>query len=153
MTRSSRPRARRLGRRVGIIVFGVLVAVPTALWSTQIMRAVWAPDDGPAPPSCRAGLRQLLAAIERAKQQSLRTEGGELPSVARFRAALLPEWASRGALTGLCQRGEESKMLKTVIGLRYAEEHAVRYEATALFPQRAAARALKPKLHEPPDDP
>jgi len=148
MTRSSRPRARRLGRRAGIVVFAVLVALPTALWSSQIIRVVWAPDDGPAPPSCREGLKRLLTAVERARQEGLRSEAGELRSVARFRAALEPEWASRGAMTQLCGSPDESKMLKTVDGLRYAEEHAVRYEATALSEQRAAARAIKARLSE-----
>jgi hypothetical protein len=110
------------------------------------MRVVWAPDDGPAPPSCREGLRGLLAAVDRAREEGLRSSDGELRSVARFRAALSPEWGSRGALTRLCGSSQELKMLNTVDGLRYAEEHAVRYEATALSEQRAAARALKARL-------
>jgi len=119
------------------------------VWSIQIMYAVWAPPPGTAPETCREGLRSLLEAVVRARAPEELERRSERATMERFRASLLPEWGFRGALTGLCRTAEETAMLKTIDGLRYAEEHAVRYEATALLAQRAAARALSTKLREP----
>jgi predicted NAD/FAD-binding protein len=117
------------------------------------MQAVWWPPAGPAPPSCREGLLSLATAIERARSLPAERALGERGTVKRFRGALLPEWDSRGALSDLCRSPEDARMLRAIDQLRYAEEHAVRYEATALFPQRAAAREISPELYEPPHDP
>jgi len=149
MARTPRSRAARLGRRVGIAVFSLFVAIPTAVWSIQIMQVVWAPPPGIAPGNCREGLRSLLDAVARARAPEIDERRSERETMQRFRASLLPEWHFRGALDGLCRTPEEVEMLKTIDGLRYAEEHAVRYEATALLAQRAAAHALSTKLREP----
>lgn len=149
MARIARSRAARLGRRVGIAVFSLFVAIPTAAWSIQIMQVVWAPPPGTAPETCREGLRSLLDAVARARAPGELEHRSERATMERFRAALLPEWSFRGGLNGLCRTAEEAAMLKTIDGLRYAEEHAVRYEATALLAQRAAATALSTKLREP----
>jgi hypothetical protein len=122
----------------------------TAAWSIQIMQAVWAPPAGPAPASCRDGLRQLLEAIERRGEPAGREKVGEREALRLFRESLLPAWALRAELGRLCRSPEEEAMLKAIDGLRYAEEHAVRYEATALATQRAEARALADKLRDPP---
>jgi hypothetical protein len=148
MTRAGRSRARRLGRRAGIVVFALLVAVPTAVWSIQIMVAVWSPPVGANAASCRSGLGGLLAAVERARAAAELEQGGERLATERFRSTLLPEWDARAALETLCSGPEEAAMLKTIDGLRYAEEHAVRYEATALSEQRARGRALSARLRE-----
>jgi putative protein kinase ArgK-like GTPase of G3E family len=148
MTRAGRSRARRLGRRAGIVVFSLLVAVPTAVWSIQIMLAVWAPPVVATVATCREGLDGLLTAVERARRAAELEQGGERRATERFRSTLAPEWNARAALDQLCSGPEEAAMLKAIDGLRYAEEHAVRYEATALSEQRARGRALSARLRE-----
>jgi hypothetical protein len=148
MTRAGRSRAKRLGRRAGIVVFALLVAVPTAVWSIQIMVAVWAPPMGATVADCRAGLSGLLTAVDRARAAAEAEPGGERRATERFRSSLSPEWDGHTALQGLCSGPEEAGMLKAIDALRYAEEHAVRYEATALSEQRARGRALSARLRK-----
>jgi len=149
MARPGRSRARRLGRRIGIGIFALLVAVPTLLWTRQIMLTLFYPEPGPVPESCRAGLRGLLQGLERARLAA-RTEAeneGERKSLERFRAALGPAWEGRGSLDALCERrSKDGERLIEIDALRYAEEHAVRYEATALAHQRQRARELEQEL-------
>lgn len=147
MVRPARSRGRRIGRRIGIAVFAACVGVPTLLWTYQIMLAIFFRAPGPAPASCEGGLLELLRAVDRARQAAREESGGERQSLARFRTALDPEWQTRPALDALC-RGvpAEARRLREVDALRYAEEHAVRYEATALARQRQRARELEHEL-------
>lgn len=111
------------------------------------MLAIFFRAPGPAPASCEGGLLELLRAVDRARQAAREESGGERQSLARFRTALDPEWQTRPALDALC-RGvpAEARRLREVDALRYAEEHAVRYEATALARQRQRARELEHEL-------
>jgi hypothetical protein len=144
------PRAARLGRRLGIALFAVLVSVPTAVWSLQIMKVVWSPSRGPAPESCQKGQLGLLHAVERARTAAAgRAESSERESLARFRDALRPEWGSRPNLGDLCRTPADRKILREIDSLRYAEEHAVRYEATTLARDRRRARELERELESP----
>ena len=62
------PRAARLGRRLGIALFAALVSVPTAVWSLQIMQAVWSPSRGSgAARAANTGQLGLLHAVDRAR--------------------------------------------------------------------------------------
>jgi len=152
MARPGRSRARRLGRRIGIAVFALLVAVPTLVWTRQIMLSLFYPEPGPAPTSCRAGLLGLLAGVERARLAARAESAGERQSLERFRAALGPAWDGRGALDALCDRNpKDGSRLREIDALRYAEEHAVRYEATALAHQRQRARELEQALSLEPE--
>jgi hypothetical protein len=147
MAKSQRSRGRRLGRRLGIGVFAVLVSVPTAVWTFQIMIALFFRPPGRAPASCNRGLLDLLHGLDRARLAARVQGEGERASLARFRGALDPEWNSRPALDALC--GPEPRdvaRLRELDALRYAEEHAVRYEATALAGQRQRARELEHEL-------
>ena len=144
------PRVARLGRRLGIALFAVLVSVPTAVWSLEIMKVVWSPSRGPEPESCRAGALGLLRAVERARTAAAGiAESSERESLRRFRDALAPEWDSRPNLDTLCRGPRERTILREIDSLRYAEEHAVRYEATTLARDRRRARDLEREL-EPP---
>lgn len=149
MTRPISPSA-RLGRRLGIGLFALLVSVPTAVWSVQIMQQVWAPPPGPRPTDCASGIRGLLAAVERARAAVRAAPEGERAGIAAFRGALLPEWAGHGGVQAACTPDARGvAMLREIDALRYAEEHAVRYEAEALARQRRRAAALKAELdHE-----
>jgi len=144
------PRVARLGRRLGIALFAVLVSVPTAVWSFQIMQDVWSPSRGPEPASCKQGQLALLRAVVRGRSAAASlAEASERESLARFRGALEPEWNSRPNLADLCRAPDERRILREIDSLRYAEEHAVRYEATALARDRKRARDLERELESP----
>jgi acyl-CoA synthetase (NDP forming) len=144
------PRRERLGRRLGIALFAVLVSVPTVVWSLQIMKVVWSPSRGPDPESCQKGQLGLLRAVDRARAAAAGlAASSERESLTRFRDALSPEWLSRPNLDDLCKAPRERKMLREIDSLRYAEEHAVRYEATALARDRKRARDLERELESP----
>lgn len=144
-----RQRLRRLGRRLGIAVFAAVVAGLTALWTVQIIVQVWSPpmSSEVAPSSCRAGILDLVTALRRAREAAAREPNGERAALARFRTALLPEWDGRAALESLCQSDATARQtLSQVSALRYAEEHAVRYEAVALAAQRRRVDAMARSL-------
>ena len=111
------------------------------------MQAIFFLPLGPAPASCDSGLLELLHAVDRARLAAREENAGERQNLARFRTALDPEWQARPALDVVC-RGvpAEVQRLREVDALRYAEEHAVRYEATALARQRQRARELEHEL-------
>jgi hypothetical protein len=131
-------RRQRIGRRVGIIVFTTIFAGATLIWTIQILTAVWS-SAPPSPAGCSAGTARLEQAIARARRiyQSEAGAEDERAALARFRSALLPEWAEEKAIKAACEPEEAGKKrLKDLVALRYAEEHAVRYESLALAPQR-----------------
>ena len=147
MARPGRSRSRRLGRRLGIAIFALLVALPTLIWTRQIMLALFFPEPGTPPASCRAGLLGLLDGVDRARAAGRSESTGERQSLSRFRAALGPAWENRAELDALCERRPEDRdRLREIDALRYAEEHAVRYEATALARPRQRARELEQTL-------
>jgi len=75
--------------------------------------------------------------------------GDERAALGRFRAALEPEWASRPSLDSACSSDDKTlAALAEIDALRYAEEHAVRYEAVGLAPQRRRVQALYETLFE-----
>ena len=60
----------------------------------------------------------------------MQATSGEREAVARFRAALDPEWSIRFAIGEQCKNDLDSmRALGEVDRLRYGEEHALRYEA------------------------
>lgn len=139
-------RRRLTGRRVGIAVFSALVSGATLLWTIQILTTVW----GSAPPSpggCAAGTAKLQRAVERARLVSA-TEAGdedERAALARYRGALEPEWGEQKAIEAACEQDSAgNKRLKDVVALRYAEEHAVRYESLGLAPLRRRLKGTLP---------
>jgi hypothetical protein len=142
-------RTRRNGRRVGIAIFCAIVVCATASWTYQILRAVFSPKIVTVATECGAGTRSLLVAVRRARVAAASESGDERAALARFRAALEPEWDSRASLESVC--GPDAKTqaaLAEIDALRYAEEHAVRYEAVGLAPQRRRVQALYDTLFE-----
>lgn len=131
-------RNRLLGRRAGIAIFTAIFAGATLLWTIQILTTVW----GSAPPSadgCNAGTAKLEKAVERARRAYALQAGDEdeRAALSRYRTALEPEWTERKAVEAACEHDETGKKrLKDVVALRYAEEHAVRYESLGLAPLR-----------------
>jgi hypothetical protein len=92
----------------------------------------------------------LDLAIRRARQAAAAEIQGERPALKRFRTALEPEWRSREATAQAC-RGDSAAVaaLSDLDALRYAEEHAVRYEAVALAKQRRRSDAIRRELTAP----
>jgi len=142
-TKPSLSPGQRLGRRIGIAVFGLIVGGATANWSVQILYAVFAPPVLAVAKECRGGTRDLLTAVRRASLAAAAESGDERAALGRFRAALEPEWSSRASLDAMCAKDRQAQAaLAEIDALRYAEEHAVRYEAVGLAPQRRRVQAL-----------
>lgn len=141
-------RRRRMGQRAGIVVFVGIFAGATLIWTIQILTTVW----GSAPPSpagCAAGTASLESAVARARHVYLAQSGDqdERAALASYRGALEPEWSEQKSIEAACRDDEAGrKRLKDVIALRYAEEHAVRYESLGLAPLR---RRLKGASESP----
>lgn len=139
--------ARKRGRAVGIAVFAVIVTSFTAVCSAQILWQVWAPPVTHADIACRPGLEALLHAVRRARRAAAATTGGEREALGRFRTALNPEWTWRPALEDRCRQDTWGlKALREIERYRYAEEHAVRYEAASLSRQRQRMEILEKDL-------
>jgi len=144
----------RLGRRIGIAVFALIVGGATAIWTIQILYAVFAPPVRAVAKECRGGSRDLLTAVRRASLAAAAESGDERAALGRFRAALEPEWSRRASLDSLCSSDPKARAaLAEIDALRYAEEHAVRYEAVGLAPQRRRVQALYQSESEGPASP
>ncbi len=131
-------KSRLRGRRIGIAIFSAIFTGATLIWTVQILTAVW--GSAPASPAgCAAGTASMQRAVERARlaYATLAGDEDERTALSRYRNALEPEWAERKAVEAACQGDATGKKrLKDVIALRYAEEHAVRYESLDLAPLR-----------------
>lgn len=149
-TQEARARWIRTGRRLGLLVFALPVAGATAIWTGQILQQVFGAAPGTVPDDCRRAVLDLDSAIRRARGAAAEEIGGERPALKRFRDALSPEWQSRGAVGRSCQ-GDPAALtaLSDLDALRYAEEHAVRYEAVALAKQRRRSDAIRRELTGP----
>jgi hypothetical protein len=146
---ASLARVRRNGRRAGIVVFSVIVVAATATWTTEILLAVFKPKVLAVATECHAGTRKLLLAVRRARMAAASESGNERAALGRFRASLEPEWSTRTSLDAVCRSDPRAQAALTEIdALRYAEEHAVRYEAVGLAPQRRRVQALYETLFE-----
>ncbi|MBK7582273.1 MAG: hypothetical protein IPI67_18960 [Myxococcales bacterium] len=149
-TKPREPRAERLGRRIALVIFGVIVCGITLNLTSQIIYQTFFPVGTAQSGSCHAGVLGLIAGIRRARTAADEETGGERAAVNRFRAALRPEWDTREALGNACRgdaRGERA--LREVDRLRYAEEHATRYEAVDLAHRRRTVVALARELGGP----
>jgi hypothetical protein len=150
---TARERARRRGRRIAIAVFALLLASFTLVCSLQIIWQVWGSPSPVREVSCRQGLRDLIMAVRRARSAAASESGGELAALSRFRSALEPEWRDRPSVGQSCQRDPKTGgALRAIEELRYAEEHAVRYEAVDLASQRRRVEALERELLSDPSD-
>jgi hypothetical protein len=129
-------RAARLGRRVGITVFSVVVGGFTLVCAVQIFVQAWLAPVAVPLPECRATVTALGTALLRARAD-VADARGERATVERFRRALLPEWNLQAPAERACMSDRlASKALADLIQLRYAEEHAVRAQTADLLPLR-----------------
>jgi hypothetical protein len=116
-------------------LFLFVVSSITAVFGVQMATQVWAPTEPRTVTPCEPGLRELLAAIETARDNASR-QIEEAEALSAFRAAMAEPWKS---VPGL----RRSK-LQVLERLRYAEEHAVRYNSVELARQRRRVQDLLP---------
>jgi len=150
---AARPSAAERARRQGLWLVTVLLIGLTTVASWQILTAVFAPRGAREPAVCRAGIRQLLASVDRARAQAAARIEGERASLRAFRRALEPEWSHAAAIEADCRRQRDRSALaafRQVELLRYAEERAVRYEALDLSLLRKRAPDLVDPLGSVP---
>ena len=140
--------ARRRGRRVALVLFGAAVVGITLSWTVQIIRQVWFPPTSAETVACRPGVLALITALRRARLAADAETGvGDRVAVTRFRAALRPEWDQRADLGRSCAGDSTAEhALHEIDRLRYAEEHATRYEAVELTRRRRDIAALERQL-------
>jgi hypothetical protein len=122
-----------------MIAYYLVVAAFILLAAGNVTWQVWAPYfRSYAPVDCRAGLRDLTRAIDRARQAAGSfSEAGEDAALAHFRSELSPEWDRHGEVAASCQSDHDLAVALDVIErLRYAEERAVRREVSELAPLR-----------------
>lgn len=138
-------RAERIGRRVGLGLFALVVVAFTGTAAVQILAQVFG-DGGGEAASCEAGLLGLLDGIDRGRVAA-RTARGEREGLARFRAAVEPAWRNRGRVEAACA-GSPARLegLEQIDRWRAAEEHAVRSSAPRLQEDRLAMEALRLQL-------
>lgn len=98
-----------------------------------IVKVVLYPDAAPPPwVSCREGQLALHDALVRAVLAAQGDDDAD-EALRRFRDALAPEWNELEGTRVLCSAVEsERRSLDALERLRYAEEHAVRREASSL---------------------
>jgi hypothetical protein len=148
----SRQKARRRGRTFGVAALTAVVTAFTAVCSFQIIQQAWAtppPSESVVGRECRPGIADLIKAVRRARMAAANATGGEREAMQRFREALLPEWSERPAFGTRCAGDPEAThALGEVDRLRYAEEHALRYEALDVAGRRRAVEAIAEKLRE-----
>jgi hypothetical protein len=136
--------ARRRGRRVAIALFGTVVSLLTAIWTLQIIRQVWFPSPVPETVECREGLRSLVESVRRARAAAAAETGGERRALAGFRSELSDAWRLREAIGRACRSdAEATRALGEIDRLRFAEEHAVRYESVDLARRRRRVQNLE----------
>lgn len=139
-------RAVRQGRTLGVAIPGLAVAACVIAWSVQIIMQAYRPGGDPGELKCRPAVRQLIGAVSRARTAA-RREHGERQAVNSFREALGSEWTRRAEVGRACAGDAEAlRMLREVDELRYAEEHAVRYEAMGLARQRRRVKRIVEQL-------
>jgi hypothetical protein len=139
--------ARRRGRTIGVAVGGGLLTLFTVVCSIEIIVQAWTPTKTPTDLDCPEGTKRLIAAVRRARAAASEAQGGEREAVARFREALEPEWSMRTAIGERCKPDEQAtQALGEVDRLRYAEEHALRYEALDIASRRRRVEAIEERL-------
>lgn len=142
-------RAKRRGRTVGTALLGVIIATFTAVCSAQIIRQAWTPPGSAASGPCRESVLSLIHAIRRAREAAATSTAGERAALSVFRRSLDPEWSSRADIGRKCEGDPEARRaLPEVDRLRYAEEHALRYEALDVASRRLRVDGIARSLGE-----
>ena len=146
-SRSLTSKAERRGRAAGYLVLGLIVSAFTAVCTVEIITQAWAEPANPPKTSCRQGLQSLLSALDRAREAAAQQEGGAREAVSAFRGALGPEWDHHESLGRLCAADRQTQeAYQSIEQLRFAEEHAVRQQASDLSQYRRRVNQMKQTL-------
>jgi hypothetical protein len=146
---SAASRAELIGRRVALGVFIALVSAFIVVCSVQIIRQAWEQPKLAEDLTCREHLAQLLGSLRAARKAAEANQGGERLALSAFRAALSPQWNAVDSLHERCARDPVARRLAHELAqLRYAEEHAVRYESRELAARRNRVARLEQELLE-----
>ena len=142
-------RGSKIGRRAGYLLLGLLVSAFTAVCTFEIIGQVWFPPVASARSDCRVGIQRLVQALGRARMMAATLRNGSEAgaAVAEFRGSLEPEWHARASLKAACEGDAPGlRALTQIDQLRYAEEHAVRYEARNLSRHRREVERMLQEL-------
>jgi len=147
MSDSAMESAQRRGRRWGIVVATAIMTTFIGVCGTQVMVQGFAPASTESPSDCNTGIINLISALRRARAAAAAEPLGERAGLVRFRQALQPEWDCRGKLVETCASETWAHdAIAAIDRLRYAEEHAVRYESVDLAPSRRRVLAIEQSL-------
>lgn len=141
---------RRLGRRIGQLVYYALVVTIAASATLQVAAEAFFTDPQGIPySSCEEGLRALYQAVDGGRKaaryptESDETSWNEEAALQRYREAVRPTWRHRDGIAKLCRHAPELRgALDAIERLRYAEEHNVRSQAAELGPLRRRVRRI-----------
>jgi hypothetical protein len=148
MTEKATERANRIGRRLGNVLFALLIGTFTLVCSAQVLSQGFSAAAGPFESiDCQSGLKSLARALHRAREATTTTGQNERARLERFRTSLLPEWQSRDVVQRQCASDTWGKQAYFQIErLRWAEEQAVRYESVDLARSRQTVIAIEKAL-------
>lgn len=137
--------AERRGRSLGALTFVVLVSIPTIVWASQVIRQAFA-TPAESSVACEAGLIALIEGIEKARA-SATPAADEAEAILAFRANLGSSWEDHREVRAAC-KGQPHRLVQfgKIERLRYAEEHAVRYQTRGLSADRNAVEQIRREL-------
>jgi hypothetical protein len=138
----------RTGRRVGVVVFSLIVGALTANFSAQIIARAFGLGHAATDQGCSEGLAALVDGLDQARQSAAATAAdGEQRALQAFRSALGPVWEHPHAVRDVCRASPQQLAdFHLVERLRYAEEHAVRYESRGMAEERRKVSSLREAL-------
>lgn len=138
----------RRGRSLGALIFGLLIAIPTAVWATQVILQAFETPDAEGL-DCKAGLVALLEGLDQARASAVPATN-EDEALEAFRQNLGTAWTAPRRVRAACLRDPERlAQFGKIERLRYAEEHAVRYQTRGLSADRNAVDSIRHQLDRP----
>ncbi len=139
---ASSARSSRRARQIGAVVFLSFVVVWVIAASTQITLQIFWPEptkNGPAL-TCAETLVKLHQAVLGGRAAA-EADVDAAAALGHYRAQVDPVWAEHAGVKDLCVSPADRRSLDALERLRYAEEHAVRREATSLAALRKQVAA------------
>jgi hypothetical protein len=145
----------RRARRWTSALFLAFVVIWVLQATGQITQQVFWPAEEPTPfDTCDEGLRALHAAIDAGRAAAEADPVDPTQALAAYRAQVDPVWRALPPVKSRCQSPEDRRSLDALERLRYAEEHAVRREASNLASlRRQVATDVASRTPSPPSDP
>lgn len=143
-------RAQKTGRRIGTALFALLIGTFTIVCSAQVLIQGFSERSSAsagADIECREGLRALVAALSDARSRAKSADPEERSRLMQFRDAVRGTWKNRYEIERRCKADPWAlKALEQIDELRWAEEHAVRYESANLAPSRQQVSEIEKVL-------